>query len=80
MPFVFHGLPLFYNLFFYLVCLMCICKVDKVTNTMSISVGARMSTVAKVWYMYMCVTYILDFFFQISIESFTEVSFFYILV
>ena len=25
---------------------MCICKVDKVTNTMSISVGARMSTVA----------------------------------
>ena len=23
---------------------MCICKVDKVTNTMSISVGARMST------------------------------------
>ena len=29
-------------------CFMCICKVDKVTNTMSISVGARMSTVAKV--------------------------------
>ena len=26
---------------------MCICKVDKVTNTMSISVGVRMSTVAK---------------------------------
>ena len=47
-PFVLHGLPLFYNLFFFLVCFMCICKVDKVTNTMSISVGARMSTVAKV--------------------------------
>ena len=53
---------------------MCICKVDKVTNTMSIFVGARMSTVAKV--RYMCVTSIFDFFFQISIESFTKVSFF----
>ena len=53
---------------------MCICKVDKVTNTMSISVGARMSTVAKV--RYMCVTSIFDFFFQISIESFTKVSFY----
>ena len=46
--------------FFCLVCFMCICKVDKVTNTMSISVGVRMSTVAKL--RYMCVTSILFFF------------------
>ena len=42
---------------------MCTCKVYKVTNTMSISVSARMSTVAKV--RYMCVTSIFDFFSQI---------------
>ena len=51
-----------YSIIFFsnLVCFMCICKVDKVANTMSISVGARMSTVAKV--RYMCVTSIFDFF------------------
>ena len=53
-------------------------QVDKVTNTMSISVGVRMSTVAKL--RYMCVTSILFFFPQISIVSFTKVSIFYIMV